>query len=127
MSVFSRVTLGLAAFLVVAGVVYAVTSHEYVGGMLFFLAAGGFALIGLYVRRSVRRAERTAERDLPSPEEPHIGPTIWPFVLALGGFGVVLGAAISPWILVVGAAVAAVAAVGWFVDVGRQWSHDRHP
>jgi hypothetical protein len=71
--------------------------------------------------------DRAAEDDIPNPEEPHIGPTIWPFVLALGAFGVVLGAAVSPWILVVGAAVAAVAAVGWFRDVGRQWSHDRHP
>jgi hypothetical protein len=107
-------------------VVYGVTSYEWVGSMLFCLAAAGFALIGLFVRRSVRRADRDAERDLPSPEEPHIGPTIWPFVLAVGAFGVVLGAAISPWILAVGAAIVAVAAVGWFRDVGRQWSHDRH-
>jgi hypothetical protein len=122
---FWRIVLGLAAFLLVAGVVYGAVSQEYVGGMLFLLCAAGFTFIGLFVRHSVREADAAAESET-AYEEPHIGPTIWPFVLAVGGFGVVLGIAVSPWVAVVGAALFVVAGVGWFLDVGRQWSHDRH-
>ncbi len=124
MSVFGRIALGLAAFLIVAGLVYGITSHEWMGAMLFVLAAAGFAFIGVFVRHSVREAA-AAETDA-SHEEPHVGPTIWPFVLAVGAFGLVLGAAVSPWVAVVGAALFVVAGIGWFLDVGRQWSHDRH-
>jgi len=124
-NVFRRIALGLAAFLLVAGVVYGAVSQEYVGGMLFLLCAAGFAFIGLFVRHAIRESDAAAAEADAAYEEPHIGPTIWPFVLAVGGFGVVLGIALSPWIAVVGAALFVVAGVGWFRDVGRQWSHDR--
>ena len=52
-----------------------------------------------------------------------MGPTIWPFVFSLGAIALALGAIIGPWLLAIGGVVSAIAAVGWFVDVGRQWGH----
>jgi hypothetical protein len=121
MSTYARIALGLAAFLFVAGAVYLVTAGEYIGAPLLLIAAACFTFLGLFARRVLRvssRAEAASEA-----EEPHIGPTIWPFVLSLGAIGLALGAVIGPWLLVLGGLLAAVAAGGWFVDVGRQWRH----
>ena len=121
MSVWARIVLGLAAFLFVAGTVYWVTSKEYVGGPLLIISALCFTYLGLYVRRTMRRA--AAESEGEEVPEPHVGPTIWPFVFSLGAIALALGAIIGPWLLAIGGVIAAVAAVGWFVDVGRQWGH----
>jgi hypothetical protein len=123
-SLFARVALGLATFLGLAGIVYGVTSKEYVGTVLFLVASGGFAFIGLFVRRAVRVSAASAEAG--EPEEPHVTSTIWPFVLALAGVGLVLGAVVARWLFVVGGALFVAAAVGWFTDISRQWGHDRH-
>ena len=122
MSVYARLALGLAAFLFVAGAVYGATSHEYVGAPLLLIAAACFTFLGLYVRRTIRAAA-AAEGHAGGAEEPHVGPTIWPFVLSLGAIGLALGAVVGPWLLAVGGVLGAVAAVGWFLDVGRQWGH----
>jgi hypothetical protein len=124
LTLFGRIVFGLAAFLIVAGLIYAVTSQEYLGAMLFVLCAAGFAFIGLFVRHSVRESATATDGEA-NHEEPHIRPTIWPFVLSLGGLGLVLGAAVASWLAVAGAAVIVLAGIGWFVDVTRQWSHDR--
>jgi hypothetical protein len=124
MTIFSRVALGLAVFLGAAGLVYATTSKELVGGLLLPLAAAGFAYIGLYVRRAVRVAAREPGPTEPE-EEPHVAPTIWPFVFSLAGVGLVLGAVVSRWVLVIGGVLFVAAGVGWFADVGRQWAHGR--
>jgi Cytochrome c oxidase subunit IV len=121
MSVYARVALGLAAFLFVAGSVYAATGHEFVGAPLMLITAATFTFLGLYVRRTIRAA--AAEGHAEEAEEPHVGPTIWPFVLSLGAIGLALGAVVGPWLLAVGGVLAAVAVVGWFLDVGRQWGH----
>ena len=126
MSLYGRVVLALAMFLVIAGIIYGSTSHEYVGTFLFIVGAAGFAFIGLFVRRVVRAAARESGTDEHAEEEPHVTPTIWPFVLSLAGVALVLGAVINKWLLAVAAALFLAAGVGWFADVGRQWSHDRH-
>ena len=120
MSVYARVALGLAAFLFVAGAVYLVTAGEYVGAPLLIIAAACFTFLGLSARRTLRAASRADDAE---QAEPHVGPTIWPFVLSLGAIGLALGAVVGPWLLSVGGVLAAVAAVGWFADVGRQWGH----
>jgi Kef-type K+ transport system membrane component KefB len=125
LSLYARIVLGLALFLVVAGLIYGSTSHEYVGALLFVVASAGFAFIGLFVRRSVRVTEREARSEEHAEEEPHVTPTIWPFVLSLAGVALVLGAFINKWLLAIGAALFVAASVGWFVDVGRQWGNDR--
>jgi Cytochrome c oxidase subunit IV len=123
-SLYARVVLGLAVFLVAAGVIYGSTSHEYVGTSLFLVAAAGFAFIGLFVRRSVRVAAREDMSAEHAEEEPHVAPTIWPFVLSLAGVALVLGAFVSKWLLAVGAILFVIAGIGWFADVGRQWGHE---
>ena len=125
MSLYSRAALGLAVFLVVAGIVYGATGHEYTGALLLVVASACFAFIGLYVRRAVRGAAQAEGAGVAEAEvaEPHVGPTIWPFVLPLGALGLVLGAIVTPWLLVLGAVGLGVAAVGWFRDVSRQWHH----
>jgi hypothetical protein len=125
-SLYARVVLGLALFLVAAGVIYGATSHEYVGALLFLVASAGFAFIGLFVRRAVRVAAREGGSEGHAEEEPHVTPTIWPFVLSLAGLALVLGAFVSAWLLAVGAALFVAASVGWFADTGRQWGDDRH-
>ncbi|MDP9340837.1 MAG: cytochrome c oxidase subunit 4 [Actinomycetota bacterium] len=126
MSLYARIALGLAVFLGVAGVVYAVASHEYVGTSLLLIATACFAFLGLYVRRAVRAAAAESRADsAEKAEEPHIAPTIWPFVFSLAAVGLALGAIVSRWLIPVGAALFVAAGVGWFLDVGRQWGHGR--
>jgi hypothetical protein len=124
-SLFSRITLGLAVFLGAAGLIYAITSSELVGGVLLLLASAGFAYIGVYVRRAIRTAAREAEGAPGVEEEPHVAPTIWPFVFSLAGVGLVLGAVVNRWVLAIGGALFVAAGIGWFADVGRQWTHGR--
>ena len=119
MSAWARISLGLAAFLFVAGATHWATSDDHVGGSLLIISAAGFTFLGLYGRRTMRRAAAEGEER----PEPHVGPTIWPFVFSLGAIALALGTVVGPWLLAVGGVVAAVAAVGWFVDVGRQWGH----
>ena len=125
MSLYSRIVLGLAVFLGVAGIIYGITSGEYIGTVLFLVASAGFAYIGLFVRRTVRVAAREAAVEERAEEEPHVTPTIWPFVFSLAGVGLVLGAVINRWVLAVGAALFVAAGVGWFVDISRQWGEER--
>ncbi len=127
MSVYARIVLGLALFLIAAGTVYGLTSHELVGTPLLLISAGCFAYIGLFVRREVRAAATQTEADTRRADEaePHVGPTIWPFVFSLAAVGLALGAIFNHWLLAAGGALFAAAAGGWFVDVGRQWRHDR--
>jgi len=126
-SLYARVVLGLALFLVAAGLIYGSTSHEYVGTLLFVVGSAGFAFIGLFVRRAVRATAREARSEEHAEEEPHVTPTIWPFVLSLAGVALVLGAIISTWLLAIGAALFVAGGVGWFADTGRQWGNGRHP
>jgi len=127
-SLYSRVALGLSVFLGVAGIVYALTARESIGILLLLIASACFGYVGLYVRRAVRAASAEAPGvAVPGEmEEPHIESTIWPFVFSLAGVGLVLGAVLTPWLLVVGAVLFVAAAVGWFRDVGRQWGHGEH-
>jgi hypothetical protein len=68
----------------------------------------------------MQRAAASEQEEVP---EPHVGPTIWPFVFSLGAIALALGAVIGPWLPAIGGLVSAAAAVGWFIDVGRQWGH----
>ncbi len=123
---YARIALGLAVFLGVAGIAYTVTAHEYVGAPLLLIASACFAYVGSYVRRAIRASAGEAGEPAGVAEEPHVGPTIWPFVFSLAAVGLALGATVSPWLLLVGAVLFVSAAMGWFMDVGRQWGHGPH-
>lgn len=124
MNVYARIGLWMGVFFVVDGAVYAYTGHEWEGFPLLLMTAGGLVLVALYARRRFRRALRPAEADGPEPGEPHVGPTIWPFVFAISAIGVTVGLLAAKWVLVLGAVVFAAAAVGWFRDIRGQWAHD---
>ena len=123
MSTFARTSLLLAAFLVVAGIVYAITSQELAGSVLLLVAAATFCFLGL-VSRGVARREAGTE---PEEMEIHVGPTIWPFGFAIAAVIIALGLIVSPWILIAGAIMFALSAAGWFRDVARSRAHAGHP
>ncbi|MBO0775673.1 MAG: cytochrome c oxidase subunit 4 [Actinobacteria bacterium] len=129
MSLFSRITLSLGAFLIAAGVVYAVITHEWQGVTLIFTVAGGALLVGAYLVQAVQRA-RTWLAAEPAHSgagiEPHVAPTIWPLIFALSMIGLVIGAVESRWALAGGGVLLVVALAGWSLDVRRQWRHADH-
>src|SRR5207247_1169857 len=100
--------------------VYAATAREAIGILLLLIASACFGYIGLYVRRTVRAAgvetpaggeADTVTEAEEGVEEPHIAPTLWPFVFSLAGVALVLGAVVTPWMLPVGAVLFVAAGV----------------
>ena len=131
MSLFSRITLSLGAFLIVAGIIYGLIAQEYEGLTLMFTVAGGGLLVGTYVGRAVQRARawlaaQPAGTTGGGDTEPHVAPTIWPLIFALSMIGLVIGAVESRWALAGGGILLVVALVGWSLDVRRQWRHPDH-
>jgi hypothetical protein len=122
MPLLARALLMISGFQVIAGALYWVTGREYLGAVLILAAAGAAGYIGIYLRRVVRAADQTAAGS--AVEVPHIGPTIWPLVLALAPAGVVAGLLAAQWLLVPALAVFALAAVGWLLDIRHQ--HGTH-
>ena len=120
MKSLSRVCLGLAIFLVVAGTVYGVTSKEPAGTMLLAVAALTFGFLFL-VSRAASSHEEEGEQ---AEEELQIGPTIWPFGFALSGAVIAIGVIVADWLVVVGVLAFAVCAWGWLREVTR--SHATH-
>jgi hypothetical protein len=124
MTVFARLCLLLAALFAVDVAVYWYLQHEHVGTSLLAMTAIGFGFLGLYAGTALRKARREAEPV--EEEEPHVGPTIWPAVFALSAVGLALGILVSPWLLVVGAALFAAAGLGWTAETRRQWKPEGH-
>jgi len=132
MNLFSRIFMGLGAFLIVMGIIYGLFGSEHEGPVEMLVVAGGALLIGTYLVRAVQRARASvaaqAAGAVPSAAdtEPHVPPTIWPLVFALSTIGIVLGSVGPRWVLAVGAVVLVLSLVGWSLDVRRQWSHHDH-
>jgi hypothetical protein len=111
----SRVCLGLAIFLAVAGVIYGLTSHEPAGTTEFLVGAATFFFLSIITRAAARREPTEAAEE----GEVIVGPTIWPLVFSVTGVVIAVGLIVSPWILIVGGVGFAVAAAGWLRDVAR--------
>ncbi len=125
MSSLSRVCMGLAVFLLVAGAVYGVTSHEPAGTTLLLVASATFWFLAFVTRHVAKQeAEQTSQDEV--EVEVHIGPTIWPFGFAIAAFVVALGLIVSSWILIPGAVFVVVCAAGWFRDVARSHAPSSH-
>lgn len=127
----ARVWFGLAAFLVVTGAIYGITSHELAGAPLLLVASVTFFYLGMVARRQVRDASRP-EGDGHAPgevseAEAAVAPTIWPFGFSIAAVMLALGLVISRWLLAAGAALFLLAAVGWSRDVARQHRHAEGP
>jgi Cytochrome c oxidase subunit IV len=131
MTLFSRIALALGAFLILAGVVYALITYEWEGVTLMLTVAGGALLVGSYLALAVQRARgwlaaQPAGATGDAGIEPHVAPTIWPLIFALSMIGLVIGAVESRWALVAGGVLLVVALAGWSLDVRRQWGHPDH-
>ena len=107
----------------IVGAIYGITNKEYEGFPLLLMTAGGFVLLAVWALRRFRRAERESAAEGEGVGEPHVGPTIWPLVLALSAIAFVLGVLGAKWLFVLGGVLFVVAAAGWFMDVRRQWRH----
>jgi hypothetical protein len=134
MTLFSRISTGLGAFLLVAGIIYGLVvgqlgPPEWEGLTLMLTVAGGALLVGTYFVRAVQRARaRIAAQsagETAGDSEPHVAPTIWPLIFALSMIGLVFGVE-TPWALAGGGVLLVVSLVGWSLDVRRQWRHHDH-
>jgi hypothetical protein len=124
MNTASRIWLGLAGFLLIAGAVYGITSKEYAGAPLLLVGGATFCYLGLVGRSVVRRSEQRDEGPDGADEgEVHVAATIWPFDFALAGVIIVVGFIVSVWILALGVLAFAVSAAGWLRDVLRGHAH----
>lgn len=127
MSGVSRIWLALAAFLVITGAVYGITSHEKAGGPLLLVGAATFCYLGLVARSVVRRSEK--EADGPGHAdvgEIHVASTIWPLSFAISGAIIAVGLIVDAWIVAVGALLFASSAAGWLRAVLRGHAHADH-
>jgi drug/metabolite transporter (DMT)-like permease len=120
-----RVALSLGVFLVVTGVVFALTAHEWRGTVLLLVCAVSFSYVGLFLRKAVREASVPVTSETMAPEEisvepEHISPTIWPFVFSIAALLLVIGLVVR-WVLIPGAILLIGAGAGWFIDIKRQW------
>lgn len=122
---------GIGTYLVEAAIIYGLVTHEFVGFPLLLVAGLGFLYLAGYVLWGLRRVRPLAAAGeaeaVEAEEEPHVGPTIWPLVFALSTVLLTVGAILSRWVLVAGGAVFLAAAVGWFLDVLKQWRHPATP
>ncbi len=110
------------------GVVYGFVTQwqEPVGTTALFLTAGLALLIGIYLAVVARRIDARPEDD---PQgEIHEGAgqlgefapySWWPLPLAAGGALVFTGLAVGWWLFYIGAALGAVALVGWVFEFYR--------
>ena len=132
MTLFSRIFMGLGAFLIVMGIVYGLVTGEFEGTTEMLTVAGGGLLVGVYLSRAVQRARASVAAEAAgagpgaADSEPHVPPTIWPLVFALSMIGIVLGSVGPRWVLAAGGVVLVVSLVGWSLDVRRQWRHHDH-
>jgi hypothetical protein len=115
-SSLSRICMWLAAFLLVAGTVYAVTSHEPAGSTLLLVASATFWFLAFVARHVAKQEAEQADHE---EAELHIGPTIWPFGFAISAVLLGLGVIVSTWILIPGVVGFVLCAAGWFRDVAR--------
>src|SRR5438552_2598518 len=125
MTVGRRIALGLAAFLAVTGIVYALTAYEWRGTVLLLVFVVSFSYVGLVLRGAWRRASVPVTQETMAPEElsvesEHIGPTIWPFVFSIAALLLVVGLVGIHWVLIPSGIVFVGAGAGWFLDIKRQ-------
>ncbi len=74
MGTASRIWLSLAGFLVIAGLVYGLTSHEVAGAPLLLVGGATFCYLGLVGRAAVRRRAPEEGSGAGREAEVHVAP-----------------------------------------------------
>jgi ribose/xylose/arabinose/galactoside ABC-type transport system permease subunit len=118
--------------LVEAGIIYGIVTHDVQGAPMILTVGACFLYLVIYLVWATRKVKPKVETDHPAAveaeEEPHVLPTPWPLVFSVAAVLLVVGAVASQWFLLAGGIVFAMAGIGWFVDVVRQWKHPpTHP
>ena len=118
--------LGVTAFFVVIGVIYALTAYEGAGttmlaaSALLGLLAGGY--LWYHARRIVPRPEDRADATLADAAgtvtELPAG-SIWPFVMAFGATALATGFVFGIWVILLGAGTLLFAATGYVMESRR--------
>ena len=129
MSSAYKIMLRIGLYLLVAAVIYGITAHEEVGGVLLAVAALTFGYLAFVIRTAVRGVEKVAPEERGDAEEAviemaHVGPTIWPFIFSIAAIILGFGIALTRWLLPVGGVLFIAAAVGWFLDIRGQNQHE---
>ncbi|MFP5335106.1 MAG: cytochrome c oxidase subunit 4 [Actinomycetes bacterium] len=114
-------------FFAPVGVIYGLLSDwEAVGSAGLLLTAGLAALVGAYLWVTSRRIDPRPEDDPQAEisagagEQGESSPwSWWPLPLAFGSALVFLGLAVGWWVFYIGAAISAVALIGWVYEYYR--------
>ncbi len=116
----------LAAFLLVAAIVYGYWSKEPVGTTALFLAFGLAAMIGYYLVFTARRVDTGAQDNKEAEVADDAGelgffsPHSWqPLSLAIGGALAFLGVVLDWWLLYFSIPVILVGIYGWVFEYYR--------
>jgi hypothetical protein len=117
MKTAARMFLGLAAFGVAGGTLYASLTKEYAGLFLFFMfAAANIFLSYLCIAAGdPEEVKRLAQERGEGEHHPmHLPPpSIWPFVIAVGAAVAGWGFLLKPPVVVVGLLIVLTGAAGW--------------
>ena len=120
-----HIFIALSALAVIAGITYALLAKELAGGAMLSV----FSVAMLYVGITLLHAGPFDRAEVDENAEPEIGPehmmgpSWWPFIMALGAGAILLGLKFAPIVLGIGAGIFLVAAVGWFVQISHQAHH----
>jgi len=119
--------LGVTAFFIVIGGIYALTAYEDAGttmlaaSALLGLLAGGYLL--LISRRIAPRPEDRPDAtiaDGAGSRTEFPAASIWPFALAFGATALATGFVFGVWVILLGGAIFALAAIGYVAESRRQ-------
>ncbi len=122
MRVEARIFLGIAAFLVLATLLYFATSSENAGSTMLLLAGGMALIIGGYLAVQARKRTDAAEPEGAGgggSDEPAVGEaylphaSVWPFAMGMGLVVLANGLALGLWAVIPGALLTASSAWGY--------------
>lgn len=128
MRVEYKLFLAMTPFYIVVGVVYGVMTDwsEPVGALALLLTAGLVTMIGGYLVLTARRIDKRPEDDPEGLIEEGAGDqgvyapwSWWPLVTGFAAAVAFASLAIGWWLLYIGAAIGAVALVGWVFEYSR--------
>jgi uncharacterized membrane protein YfcA len=117
--------VALAAFLVIAGVIYGALSEEAAGTVLLILVGGFAGIVAGYLAfqdRLERTAARAATADAPAPEDDQFLPhaSIWPFEMGVGMATSFTGMVLGWAFLVPGLVLLTHSIIGWIAQSRRR-------